>query len=130
MASFLVGIVAAGLCLRRRCRNRIIENQELARGTRTATPCDIMATNTNPTNGITKTLLVIAIIGALNWGLVGFFNFNLVHAIFGGAAIEQASTASRVVYAIVGLCGLASLFLLPKVHAEPIDTSRMAHRAS
>lgn len=89
-----------------------------------------MDTKTNTTNGITKTLLIIAIIGALNWGLVGFFNFNLVHAIFGGATQEQASTASRIVYAIVGLCGLVSLFLLPKVHVEPVSTTRYANRTA
>jgi uncharacterized membrane protein YuzA (DUF378 family) len=60
-----------------------------------------------------KVLTVLAAIGALNWGLVGFFNFNLVDAIFGGGAAEETSTASRVVYAIVGLAGLAPFFLLP-----------------
>jgi uncharacterized protein len=62
---------------------------------------------------LAKTLIVIAIIGAVNWGLIGFFNFNLVDAIFGGGSIEQTSRASRVVYAIVGLCGLAGLAMLP-----------------
>jgi len=62
---------------------------------------------------LAKTLIVIAIIGALNWGLIGFFNFNLVDAIFGGGSIEQTSRLSRVVYAIVGLCGLAGLVMLP-----------------
>ena len=84
----------------------------------------------NTTNGIAKTLLIISIIGALNWGLIGFFNFNLVHAIFGGAAMEQPSMASRVVYAIVGLCGLASIALLPKLHAEPLNTGRLANRTA
>lgn len=62
--------------------------------------------------GMSKALLTIAIIGALNWGLVGFFNWNLVDAIFGGGAREQTSGFSRVIYAIVGICGLASLPLL------------------
>jgi hypothetical protein len=56
-----------------------------------------------------KIALVLAIIGAINWGLIGFFNFNLVDAIFGGDSREMTSTASRIVYAIVGLAGLASL---------------------
>jgi uncharacterized membrane protein YuzA (DUF378 family) len=55
-----------------------------------------------------KLFLVIAIIGALNWGLVGFFNFNLVAAIFG-----ESSAASRVIYALVGLAGLAAIFVTP-----------------
>lgn len=44
--------------------------------------------------------LTIAIVGAVNWGLIGFFNFNLVGFVLG------AGWVSRTVYAIVGLCGL------------------------
>jgi uncharacterized protein len=40
-------------------------------------------------------------IGALNWGLVGFFEYNLVGAIFG-----EATAYARVIYAAIGLCGL------------------------
>jgi len=65
---------------------------------------------------LAKTLLVIAIIGALNWGLIGFFNFNLVDAIFGGGSAEQTSVISRVVYAVVGLCAVAALVMLPSLH--------------
>lgn len=64
-----------------------------------------------------KTLAAIAIIGAINWGLVGFFNFNLVDAIFGGGSHEATSTGSRVIYAIVGLAGLALIALLPRAVA-------------
>ena len=45
--------------------------------------------------------LTIAIIGAINWGLIGFFNFNLVAFIFGDLTL-----LSRIVYALVGLSGL------------------------
>jgi uncharacterized membrane protein YuzA (DUF378 family) len=83
----------------------------------------------NPTNGISKALIILASIGALNWGLVGFFNYNLVDAIFGGGAREMTSTASRVIYAIVGLAGLVSLLLLPKLHAEPLHRRHLADRA-
>ena len=69
--------------------------------------------NSNKTDVISKILITLAIIGAVNWGLIGFFNFNLVDAIFGGGSAEETSTASRVVYALVGLAGLASLGLLP-----------------
>lgn len=51
--------------------------------------------------GFDYAVLVIAIIGAINWGLIGFFNFNLVSWLFG-----SMSWVSRIVYAIVGLCGL------------------------
>jgi len=47
------------------------------------------------------TALTIAIIGAINWGLIGFFGFDLVAFIFG-----DMSLLSRIVYAIVGICGL------------------------
>lgn len=52
-------------------------------------------------------MLVLSIIGAINWGLVGFFNWNLVDAIFGGEAVSITSVASRVIYAIVGIAGVA-----------------------
>ena len=46
--------------------------------------------------------LILAIIGSLNWGLVGFFRFDLVAWLFGG----QAAVVSRIIYALVGLAGL------------------------
>lgn len=49
--------------------------------------------------------LTLIIIGAINWGLVGFFQFDLVAAIFGGSA----SWISRIIYAVIGLAGLYSL---------------------
>lgn len=45
--------------------------------------------------------LTIAVIGAVNWGLIGFLNFNLVAFLFG-----SMSWISRIIYALVGLCGL------------------------
>ena len=45
--------------------------------------------------------LTIAIIGAVNWGLIGFFSFDLVAFIFG-----EMSWLSRIIYAMVGICGL------------------------
>lgn len=69
-------------------------------------------------SSLVKTLITIACIGALNWGLIGFFNWNLVDAIFGGGAREVTSTFSRIVYAIVGLAGLITLFALPRIYAS------------
>jgi uncharacterized membrane protein YuzA (DUF378 family) len=74
-------------------------------------------TDDHRTSGLTKAITYLAIIGALNWGLIGFFNFNLVDAIFGGGSAEETSAASRVVYALVGLSGLVAAFLLPRLHA-------------
>ena len=45
--------------------------------------------------------LVLIIIGAINWGLIGIFNFNLVETLFGGFSI-----LSRIVYILVGIAGL------------------------
>jgi hypothetical protein len=52
--------------------------------------------------------LVLVIIGALNWGLIGLFEFDLVAAIFGG----QTSAISRLIYGLVGLAGLYSIKFL------------------
>lgn len=52
--------------------------------------------------------LALVIIGALNWGLIGFFQFDLVATIFGG----QAAALSRVVYALVGLSGIYCIGML------------------
>lgn len=62
--------------------------------------------------GLVKAMMVVALIGALNWGLIGFFNWNLVDAIFGGGAREETSGLSRVIYAVVGLSGIGSLVAL------------------
>ena len=53
--------------------------------------------------------VVIVIVGALNWGLVGFFKWNLVEAILG-----IGSTMTRIVYGLVGIAGLYSIFSLYK----------------
>ena len=45
--------------------------------------------------------LLLVIIGAVNWGLVGIFRFDLVAALFGG----QAAVISRIVYTLVGAAG-------------------------
>ncbi len=52
--------------------------------------------------------LILIIIGALNWGLVGIFQFDLVAAIFGG----MSGAVSRVIYTIVGLAGIWGITML------------------
>jgi hypothetical protein len=69
--------------------------------------------NTDRMSGFIKFLAVVAIIGAVNWGLIGFFNWNLVDAIFGGGAREQTTAVARLVYALVGLAGLALAITFP-----------------
>jgi uncharacterized membrane protein YuzA (DUF378 family) len=72
---------------------------------------------TDGTNVFSQILLWLAIVGALNWGLVGFFDWDLVRAIFGGESSTPASGLSRIVYALVGLAGLGLLFLAPRLRA-------------
>jgi len=54
--------------------------------------------------------LVLVIVGALNWLLVGLFQFDVVAWIFGG----QAALISRIVYTLVGVAGLWAISLLFK----------------
>mgnify|MGYP002732313454 CR=1 FL=1 len=54
------------------------------------------------------TALILMIIGALNWGLVGIFQFDLVAAIFGG----MTDTFARIIYTIVGLAGIWGISIL------------------
>lgn len=61
-----------------------------------------------------RVALVFTIIGAINWGLVGFFQFNLLGAILGGAN----SALARIIYGIVGIAGLVNLGLLFKPNRE------------
>lgn len=56
---------------------------------------------------IDKIALVLIIIGALNWGLIGFFQFDLVATLFG-----NMTAISRIVYALVGISGLWGIKLL------------------
>ncbi len=57
-------------------------------------------------NLIQKIALVFTIIGAINWGLIGLFNFNLVESIFG------TSMLSAIIYMIVGIAGIINIMLL------------------
>lgn len=58
-----------------------------------------------------KIAFILVIIGALNWGLLGLLNFNLVSAIFG----EPANLLSRILYIIVGAAGVYLILLLIKI---------------
>lgn len=63
-----------------------------------------------------KFALVLVIIGALNWGLISLFQYDLVASIFNG----QAALFSRIVYGIIGLAGLYCITLLFNEH-ERVD---------
>jgi len=55
-----------------------------------------------------KIALLLTIIGAINWGLIGIFQFDLVAYIFGG----QGALVSRIIYTLVGAAGLWCISLL------------------
>ena len=55
----------------------------------------------NKLSGLTWTSIALVVIGALNWGLVGLFNFDLVAKIFG-----ELSAISRIIYVAIALAGL------------------------
>ncbi|MBQ1603869.1 MAG: DUF378 domain-containing protein [Oscillospiraceae bacterium] len=57
---------------------------------------------------VDKLALTLAIVGALNWGSIGLFGFDLVAFLFGG----QLGTISRVIYTLVGLAGLWCITML------------------
>lgn len=61
--------------------------------------------------------LILSIIGCINWGLVGIFQFDLVAWIFGG----QSALLSRIIYALVGLAGLWCISLLFRKNRPCVD---------
>lgn len=76
---------------------------------------------------IRRLALALVIIGAINWGLIGFFEFDLVASIFGG----QTALFSKVIYALVGISGLICIPLLFRTDEEKVEeygTSRQSSR--
>ncbi|MHC5540669.1 DUF378 domain-containing protein [Singulisphaera rosea] len=69
--------------------------------------------------------LVLAIVGAVNWGLWGLFQFDLVAALCGG----QTAPISRVVYSLVGLAGVA-LAITTTAHSTMIPLTKSAPASS
>jgi uncharacterized membrane protein YuzA (DUF378 family) len=63
-------------------------------------------------NALDWTSVVLLIIGGINWGLIGLFGFNLVGAIFG-----EMSALSRIIYIVVGLAALYSIYTSSKMSA-------------
>ena len=57
---------------------------------------------------IDRIALILAVIGGLNWGIVGLFRFDLVAYLFGG----QTATVSRIVYTLVGIAAVWCISLL------------------
>ena len=72
----------------------------------------------NGGNGMGTLALILSIIGSLNWGLVGIFQFDLVAWLFGG----QGSVISRIIYTLVGLAGLWCISLLFDTDEERVHS--------
>ena len=64
-----------------------------------------------------KIALALVSIGAINWGLVGLFSFDFVGWLFGG----QGEIVSRIIFTVVGLCGLWCISLLFRDNREMIE---------
>ena len=58
--------------------------------------------------------LVLVVIGALNWALIGLFQFDLVGAIFGG----MSSMLSRIIFTLVGIAGIWALTFFGRLNEE------------
>lgn len=65
--------------------------------------------------GLDYTVLTIAIIGAINWGLIGIFNFDLVAVLFG-----SMTWVTRIIYTVVGICGLYLISLFGRIKQNRI----------
>ena len=70
---------------------------------------------------INKIALILCIIGGLNWGLIGFFQFDAVAWIFGG----QDSVMSRSLYVIIAI---ASVWCISLFFSDEFDSSKKAHQ--
>jgi len=66
--------------------------------------------------GFDYTCLTLVIIGAINWGLIGFFGFDLVAFLFG-----DMSWISRIIYALVGIAGLYMLTVYGRIGTSDRD---------
>lgn len=71
----------------------------------------LINTSNNP---VTTIATILASVGALNWGLIGLFNFNLVSFLFG-----ELSSLTRITYILVGASGLYMLLTLGKLLMSP-----------
>jgi hypothetical protein len=74
----------------------------------------------DPVKALNMIALALIIIGGINWGLMGLFQFDLVAAIFGG----QSATLARIVYILVGLAALYAIYLF-----KPLSVASERHHS-
>lgn len=72
---------------------------------------------------IADVIWLIAGLGAINWGLIAFFNVNVIDRLL-------ADRPTRIVYAIIGVCGVIALFLLPMLRVKSTVGRSPAHSRS
>lgn len=63
-------------------------------------------------------ILALVIIGAVNWGLIGFFGYDLVGSIFGG----QLALISRIIFAVVGLAGIYAISFFFRTDRRTVES--------
>lgn len=64
-------------------------------------------------------LLTLVIIGAINWGILGLFEMDLIGSIFGG----MTSVISRIIFILVGICGLGAIALYGPINDREVSHS-------
>ena len=67
--------------------------------------------------------LSLVILGAINWGLIGLFRFDLIAVIFGG----MEAIVSRIIYTVIALAGLYCLSLFGRVYGTDITHTHVDH---
>ena len=70
-------------------------------------------------NPVDLLALILVIVGGLNWGLVGLFDFNLVDTIFG-----VGSTLSRIIYIVVGIAALYTIYFATRADTYHVNTDK------
>ncbi len=72
-------------------------------------------------NSLDWLTLILVLVGALNWGLVGLFDFNLVSSLFG-----EQTWASRTIYALVGISAVYVTLMSPSFVKQSVEMQRTA----
>ncbi|GGA31601.1 putative membrane protein YuzA [Kroppenstedtia guangzhouensis] len=73
-------------------------------------------------SAFSRLALILVIVGALNWLLIGLFQWDLVSALFGGDTTRESSGFSRIIYSLVGLAGIYSIRFLFNDRVPAQDT--------
>lgn len=72
-------------------------------------------------NILQKPCLVLTILGAINWGLVGLFNFDLVKFI----TMNEVNVWTRIIYCVIAIAGIINIILLFLNLSEPMEDAKI-----